>query len=75
MNLAPPERDSRPHAAIIGAGIGGLATGALLAARGYLSMRYGFSGDRPGAMPEWVIEAYMKFVRHGLYDAQAPDRP
>ena len=35
MNLAPPERDSRPHAAIIGAGIGGLATGALLAARGY----------------------------------------
>lgn len=39
----------------------------LLAARGYLSMRYGFSGDRPGAMPDWVIDAYMKFVRHGLY--------
>ncbi|WP_086466430.1 TetR/AcrR family transcriptional regulator [Oceanibaculum nanhaiense] len=45
----------------------------LLAARGYLSMRYGFSGDRPGAMPDWVIEAYMKFVRHGLYHVQAPD--
>lgn len=35
MNLVPAERDRRPHAAIIGAGVGGLATGALLAARGY----------------------------------------
>jgi len=29
------QTDARPHAAVIGAGIGGLATGALLAARGY----------------------------------------
>ncbi|KZD05504.1 TetR/AcrR family transcriptional regulator [Oceanibaculum pacificum] len=47
----------------------------LLAARGYLSMKYGFADDRPGHLPEWVVTAYMKFVRHGLYDVETPDKP
>jgi phytoene desaturase len=32
---ARPQADTRPHAVIIGAGVGGLATGALLGAKGY----------------------------------------
>ncbi|HUF87292.1 MAG TPA: TetR/AcrR family transcriptional regulator [Thermohalobaculum sp.] len=37
----------------------------LLAARGYLSMRYG-AGRNGGAVPEWVVRAYAKLVRHGI---------
>src|SRR5690606_6463044 len=37
----------------------------LLAARGYLSMRYG-AGRDGGAVPDWVVEAYGKLIRHGL---------
>jgi AcrR family transcriptional regulator len=46
----------------------------LLAARGYLSMRYGAgrAGQHGGGMvPEWVVEAYGKLIRHGLL-RQAP---
>jgi AcrR family transcriptional regulator len=41
----------------------------LLAARGYLSMRYGAGHDRDaarGPVPDWVLRAYGKLVRHGL---------
>ena len=43
----------------------------LLAARGYLSMRYG-----AGRVPDWVVDAYGKLIRHGvLREARAePDR-
>lgn len=47
----------------------------LLAARGYLSMRYGMGGA-DGRVPDWVVEAYSKFVRHGLFSephASTPD--
>lgn len=48
----------------------------LLAARGYLSMRYG-GGANGGAVPDWVIEAYGKLIRYGLLgdDADAGRQP
>lgn len=52
----------------------------LLAARGYLSMRYGVGG-KGGPVPDWVVRAYSKFVRNGLFSQagsasgdEAPDR-
>lgn len=38
----------------------------LLAARGYLSMHYG-AGRDGAAVPEWVVSAYAKVVRHGMF--------
>lgn len=38
----------------------------LLAARGYLSMRYG-AGRGASEVPEWIVNAYAKLVRHGLF--------
>ena len=38
----------------------------LLAARGYLSMRYGAGRGGGGRVPDWVVDAYAKLVRHGL---------
>jgi len=47
----------------------------LLAARAYLSMRYGV-GRNGGAVPEWVLRAYEKVIRHGiLSDAPADGEP
>jgi AcrR family transcriptional regulator len=48
----------------------------LLAARAYLSMRYGAGRDRGegGAVPDWVVRAYGKLVRHGLL-RDAPAEP
>jgi AcrR family transcriptional regulator len=49
----------------------------LLAARGYLSMRYGAGRARHeggGAVPEWVVRAYGKLVRHGLLRDVPPAR-
>jgi AcrR family transcriptional regulator len=37
----------------------------LMAARGYLALRYPPS-DEGGELPTWVVDAYMKFVRYGL---------
>ena len=37
----------------------------LLGARGYLSMRYG-AGHDGGPVPEWVVRAYEKVIRHGI---------
>lgn len=45
----------------------------LLAVRGYLSMRYGV-GRGGGTVPEWVVSAYEKFVRHGIL-RDAPSAP
>ena len=45
----------------------------LLAARGYLSMRYG-AGRDGGPVPDWVVRAYGKLVRHGVL-RDAPRRP
>jgi AcrR family transcriptional regulator len=46
----------------------------LLAARGYLSMRYGMGGTG-GRVPDWVVEAYSKFVRHGLFSEPHASEP
>lgn len=37
----------------------------LLAARGYLSMRYG-AGRDGGTVPDWVVRAYEKVIRYGI---------
>jgi AcrR family transcriptional regulator len=46
----------------------------LLAARGYLSMRYGAGRGQPGGgpVPDWVVEAYAKLIRHGLLRDMPP---
>lgn len=44
----------------------------LLAARGYLSMRYG-AGHDGGAVPDWVVNAYSKLVDNGLFAAGSPE--
>lgn len=41
----------------------------LLAARGYLSMRYG-AGRNGAAVPDWVVNAYSKLVDNGLFAAR-----
>jgi AcrR family transcriptional regulator len=48
----------------------------LLAARAYLSMRYGAGrdGGEGGSVPDWVVRAYGKLVRHGLF-RDAPAEP
>lgn len=47
----------------------------LLAARGYLSMRYG-AGRDGGPVPDWVVGAYEKVIRHGiLRDVPPEDAP
>lgn len=38
----------------------------LLAIRGYLSMRYGVGGEG-GPVPDWVVNAYSKLIRNGLF--------
>lgn len=38
----------------------------LMAARSYLAMRYFYDDTREPALPPWVTETYMKFVRYGL---------
>jgi len=38
----------------------------LLAARRYLAMRYAFRKNKVHAIPESVVQAYMKIVRHGF---------
>lgn len=43
----------------------------LLAARGYLSMRYG-AGRNGAAVPDWVVNAYSKLVDNGLFAAGHP---
>lgn len=43
----------------------------LMAARDYLAMRYSFGDGKPRPMPEHVITAYMKLMRHGLFGATA----
>lgn len=39
----------------------------LMAARDYLAMRYSFWDGKPKRLPERVILAYMKLMRHGLF--------
>lgn len=39
----------------------------LMAARSYLSLRYAEAGRSREPVPEWVIQTYLKFVRHGLF--------
>jgi AcrR family transcriptional regulator len=43
----------------------------LLAARGYLSMRYG-AGRDGGKVPDWVVNAYAKLVHSGLFSGGKP---
>lgn len=43
----------------------------LMSARDYLAMRYAFWDGRPKRIPEHVIEAYMKLMRHGLFGGKA----
>ena len=38
----------------------------LMAARGYLALRFVPGQDDRGELPKWVVDAYMKFVRYGL---------
>jgi AcrR family transcriptional regulator len=38
----------------------------LLAARSYLALRYARDGDRIVDIPDWVTDAYVKFIMHGL---------
>ena len=38
----------------------------LLAARSYLALRYSREGDRVVAIPNWVSDAYLKFIMYGL---------
>lgn len=44
----------------------------LLAARGYLSMRYG-AGRNGAAVPDWVVKAYSKLVDNGLFAGRKPE--
>jgi AcrR family transcriptional regulator len=44
----------------------------LMAARYYLYLRFGRGEAGPGAIPDWVVGTYLKFVRHGL---NAPEGP
>ncbi|MBL8672415.1 MAG: TetR/AcrR family transcriptional regulator [Alphaproteobacteria bacterium] len=43
----------------------------LMAARDYLGVRYAYRNGRVQPIPEWVVAAYMKLVRHGLYGREA----
>ena len=45
----------------------------LMAARDYLAMRYSFWDGKPKRIPEHVIGAYMKLMRHGLFGGAASD--
>lgn len=38
----------------------------LMAARSYLAMRYFYDDTKEPALPAWVTDTYMKFVRYGL---------
>ena len=44
----------------------------LFAARSYLYLRYSKSEDGPQPIPEWVVQAFMKFVRGGVLQGR-PD--
>jgi AcrR family transcriptional regulator len=44
----------------------------LLAARGYLSMRYG-AGRNGVTVPDWVVNAYAKLIGYGLFAEPKPD--
>jgi AcrR family transcriptional regulator len=44
----------------------------LLAARGYLSMRYGAGRDGV-TVPDWVVNAYAKLIGYGLFAEPKPD--
>ncbi|MDF1668364.1 MAG: TetR/AcrR family transcriptional regulator [Roseovarius sp.] len=44
----------------------------LFAARSYLYLRYSKSEDGPQPIPEWVVQAFMKFVRGGILQGR-PD--
>lgn len=44
----------------------------LMAARSYLYLRYSKSEAGPQPMPEWVVQAFMKFVRGGVLQGR-PD--
>lgn len=44
----------------------------LLAARGYLSMRYGAGRDGV-TVPDWVVNAYTKLIGYGLFADPKPD--
>jgi AcrR family transcriptional regulator len=51
----------------------------LMAARGYLALRYLPEQNGESELPKWVVDTYMKFVRHGLEgvsrDATSDRRP
>ena len=38
----------------------------LMAARSYLPMRYGNGEEGQTEIPDWVVKAYMKFIKYGL---------
>ncbi|MEQ8347713.1 MAG: TetR/AcrR family transcriptional regulator [Sneathiellaceae bacterium] len=44
----------------------GVLTQVMLAARVYLYHQYADGPDGKGAVPDWVIQAYLRFVRRGL---------
>lgn len=46
----------------------------LLAVRGYLSLRYGV-GPGGGQVPDWVVRAYGKLIRFGLFAGTAETPP
>lgn len=45
----------------------------LMAARSYLAWRFVYGAEKRGAIPDWVVKAYVKFVRSGLAGGREPD--
>jgi AcrR family transcriptional regulator len=46
----------------------------LMAARSYLPMRYANGEEGQTGIPDWVVKAYMKFIKYGLM-GQPPAKP
>lgn len=46
----------------------------LMAARSYLPMRYANGAEGQTEIPDWVVKAYMKFIKYGLM-GQPPAKP
>jgi len=53
----------------------GVLTQVMLAARTYLHQQYGRTANGPRALPEWVVEAYLKFIGRGVGALPPADAP
>lgn len=49
----------------------GVLTQVMLGSRAYLYQYYGKGPKGPRAVPDWVVSAYVKFIRHGIGNPDA----